>query len=253
MDLSLVRYDVRDIADGIRALASPYGHRFGGENGYAGVRKVAAKPPVHLLFRLNTEDPAVGAVIPGMKWLPLLCAIRYGACELGYRVLADDRVEILHQSTTKEWDDFPTPGYPDELPLSAVNVVRGGYNPDEPASAWFHSAFFGLDHLSTKQRTELTQFLGTLDWLELDWEGQTLDEYVEEHRGAPFIQGVPDCKCPDTKCAGRRRKGNMRVFAWFQESDELFRGLWGPNGENLQIIYMICQTCHAIVTVNQCT
>src|SRR5207248_3252713 len=94
----------------------PFGHRFGGPAEYSGLAAYKRQPPVHLLFRLNMTDPRVGVTLPGVNWLPLLCAIRYGACDLGYRVLSDDAVRILHQSETKAWKDFPSADYPAALP-----------------------------------------------------------------------------------------------------------------------------------------
>ena len=87
---------------------------------------------MHLLLRLNLDDPAVLLTLPGCQWLPLLCAIRYGACNLGYRVLSDSEVVILHQKEPKAWNGFPTKKYPETLPVEPVELHEEFYDPANP-------------------------------------------------------------------------------------------------------------------------
>src|SRR5262245_55983128 len=107
MLLEFFHPESRRVFRGERDKKSAFGHMFGGAADYSGLAAYERQPPVHLLFRLNTADPAVGVTLPKAKWLPLLCAIRFGACDLGYRVLSDEKVKILLQSDKKAWDDFP--------------------------------------------------------------------------------------------------------------------------------------------------
>ena len=101
--LALFQPEARRVFAGHRNQPSPFAHSFGGSHPYEGLRLDRKRPPVHLLFRLDASDPAVGVRLPNAKFLPLLCAIRYGACHLGYRVVSDDRVEVLYQSDLKPW------------------------------------------------------------------------------------------------------------------------------------------------------
>src|SRR5262249_59735794 len=102
-----------------------------------GLRVKRGQPAVHLLFRLNTAGPALGVhlagarsvrsrspvswrrrrapgkALPGPQWLPLLCAIRYGACDLGYRVVSEGEVKILRQGEVRAWEGFPYADYPE--------------------------------------------------------------------------------------------------------------------------------------------
>ena len=96
MDLAFFHEDTRQLYRGRRGQESPFGHNFGGAADYSGLAAYDLQPPTHLLFRLNTADPAVGLTLPASGWLPLLCAIRYGACNLGYRVVSDNEVKILY-------------------------------------------------------------------------------------------------------------------------------------------------------------
>src|SRR5437762_4018977 len=116
MYLAVFHPETRRVFRGKGGKKARFGHMFGGTTEYAGLAAWKRQPPVHLLFRLNTADPAVGVTLPGVQWLPLLCAIRYGACDLGYRVLSDGEVKILHQTESKAWRGFPYKDYPKKIP-----------------------------------------------------------------------------------------------------------------------------------------
>src|SRR5262245_45899839 len=115
MFFAVFHQETRRIFIGTRGKKSRFGHSFGGAAEYDGLKRFKGQPPAHLLFRLNLSDPAVGINLPGVQWLPLLCAIRYGACDLGYRILSDSSVKILYQRETKAWDGFPYDDYPGKL------------------------------------------------------------------------------------------------------------------------------------------
>ena len=50
-----------------------------------------------------------------------------------------------------------------------------------------------------------------------------------------------------------KKEEALRPFALFQEADRTAKELWGPNSENLQIIWQVCPACSAILATNQCT
>src|SRR5260370_863882 len=130
MFLAFFHQESRRVFCGKRGKKSPFGHMFGGAADYSGLA-ASRRQPVHLLFRLNTADPALGVTLPGVDWLPLLCAIRYGACNLGYRVVSDEEVKILHQTEKKAWDDFPYQGYAEKLQAQPVAITEGAYDPSK--------------------------------------------------------------------------------------------------------------------------
>ena len=150
MFLAIFHPDSRRVFWGKRGKKSPFGHTFGGAVDYSGLTAYKGQPPVHLLFRLNTTDPAVAVTLPGLKWLPLLCAIRYGACDLGYRVVSDGEVKILHQTEKRAWDDFPYEDYPEKLPARPVALAEGSYDPGNVEDALFYAGVFGYGALSAK-------------------------------------------------------------------------------------------------------
>lgn len=253
MRLVIFHPESRRVFRGERGGASEYGHTFGGDAPYAGLA-MDGGPPVHLLLRLDLADPAVGLELPGIRWLPLLCAIRYGACDLGYRVVSDDEVAILHRREPEAWEGFPCEGYPDRLPPEPVAFREVPYDPANPRDALSYAGVFGYDALSEEQLAGLARFVveeGLYDPTFMDWE--TPEEYVREGVGFPFVQGPPEEDCPDPSCPNHGRASSLRTLAIFREGEEGARRLWGPNCGDLQIIYQVCPICRAIRTTNQCT
>lgn len=240
---------------GKRGRKSRFGHVFGGPADYTGLRAFKRQPAVHVLFRLNLDDPAIGIALPGSRWLPLLCAIRYGACNLGYRVISDAKVDILHQEQSKAWHGFPYHGYPKQLPERPVRFEEVPYDPENPRDVLFGWGVFGISHLTVKQYQKLKRHIRNDPHLQvvvsLDY--ATVDDFLQEGVASPFVQGRPVDGCPDSSCPRHKRTQSMRTFAVFQEQASEVRNLWGPSCESLQIIYQICPKCSAIRVSNQCT
>ena len=106
MAITVFHQSSKRVIIGIFGRKTRYGHTYGSPVDYSGLAAFRRQPPVHVLFRLNADDPEVGVKLPKAQWLPLLCAIRYGACEVGYRVDAlretgNDREFVVHQATDK--------------------------------------------------------------------------------------------------------------------------------------------------------
>lgn len=254
MLLTLFHQQSRRVVHGDRAQMSPFGHTFGGSVDYRGLVAYPKQPPVHLLFRLATADPLVGVEMPGVEWLPLLCAIRYGACNLGYRVLSDDEVTILHQTEAKGWRGFPYAGYSKKLPAQPVALQPGTYDPAKIEDALSYAGVFGYEALSAAQLGALQRYVETDLLPDQIYSYETAEEYLEDGNGLPFVQGRPNDDCPDPACGNHGIASSLRTFAIFEEEEtERVRELWGPNCGGLQIIYQVCPLCSAIRTSNQCT
>jgi hypothetical protein len=226
MRLTIFHPRPRRIFRGERGKVSAYGHTFGGDGHYAGLA-ANGQAPVHLLLRLNLEDPAVGLTLPGIRWLPLLCAIRFGACNLGYRVISDTEVKILHKSEAEAWEGFPYEGYPESLPAEPIELTEASYDPGNPRDALRYAGVFGYEPLSEAQFADLARFVvdeGLFDPSFMDWE--TPEEYLREGVGFPFVQGPPDDDCPEPSCPNHGRDASMRTLAIFWEAEKRVRRLW---------------------------
>jgi len=252
--LTIFHQESRRIIRGFRGKKSSFGHSFGGAADYSDLVAQEGQPPVHLLFRLNMSDPAVGITLPGKQWLPLLCAIRYGACDLGYRVLSDGEIKILYQEEAKAWNDFPYDDYPEKLPIQLMSLNEEVYHPADPEKVHQYARIFGYDDLSPNQFEKLVRYVVKKRYYDPDnfgWESP--EQYLQEGNCAPFVQGAPNDNCPEPSCSNHGRKSALRTFAIFEEEDKYVEKLWGPLCDSLQIIYQICPLCGAIRASNQCT
>lgn len=199
------------------------------------------------MLRLNTANPAVGITVPGAQWLPLLCAVRYGACRLGYRVTSDREVRILYQAEAKAWDDFYG-GYPERLPSSPLVLEEGVYDPSNPENALFYAGVFGYDALSPEQFAVLAHHVEK-DELPDMFGYETGEDYLREGNCLPNIQGPPGRRLPGPRVPQPRPGVVLEDLCDLPRRPA--RGLWGPNCGSLQIIYQICPACSAIRTTDQ--
>jgi len=240
---------------GERGKKSSFGHMFGDPSEYSGLVAFKGQPPVHVLFRLNLRDPAIGIDLPHVQWLPLLCAIRFGACALAYRVVSDNKVKIIFQQEKKAWDGFPYDGHPERLPPTSLRMKEGVYNADDPQSVLSCWGFFGISHLTQKQLEKVKRFALKKRIYDPEFSNwATVEEFLEKGVGWPFVQDPPPTdRCPNPRCTRRAQKASLRTFAIFEEEDKRVRRLWGPNCDSLQIIFQICPDCKTILTTNQCT
>ena len=252
MALDLFHPETRRVYHGNRGKQSPHGHTFGGAADYSGLVAFTRQPAVHLLFRLDTRDPAVGVTLPDARWLPLLCAIRYGACDLGYRVVSDTEVKILYQEEKKGWRGFPYVDYPAKLPVRPVAIEEGIYDPNVIEDGLSYAGVFGYGALSAEQYARLLRRVEEDDLADL-FGYESAEAYLQEGNGQPFVQGPPVEDCPDPECVNHGRASSLRTFAIFEEEDDEIRALWGANCGGLQIIYQVCPVCAVIRTTNQCT
>lgn len=253
MFLGIYHRDTRRVFRGRRGLASPFGHAFGGSAKYAGLLPGKGKPPVNLMFRFDTSDLAVNATISGARWLPLLCAIQYDACGLGYRVVSDGEVKILRMERRK-----PDRGYrnvcPDALPPQPVTLLEAPYDPDDVADVVFHAGVFGYDGLTPKQYAKVVR-RAQRDAPSHGWDG-SIEEFMQNACG-PYVQGRPVEGCPDRSCGNHGRPSSLRTVAIYVEHPFDWRKptdppAWCPDGD-LMIIWQTCPKCTAIQATNQCT
>lgn len=244
----------RRVYRGVSAHTSAYGHHFGGADAYAGLTAYAGQPPVHLLFRLDLNDARLGLTLPGARWLPLLCAIRYGACDLAYRALSDTRVEIVMQAAQEAWHDYPRHSYPDALPARPLDLTAQDWDPDRPETVLPHIGVLGCEELTPSQFEALARYVdseGLYDpEIHTDWEN--VEEFVREAAAYPFLQGKPEGRCPDPACGRYGQYRGMHTFVVFEADSEQAKSLWG-DAENLLLSYRICPECSTILACNECS
>ena len=78
---------------------------------------------MNLLYDLDLTDPQLGLAsrFPGLSRLPLFNALQYNCCEIVYRVVADDAIDIVAMDAPKgrRGADFPFDNYPRAFPAQA--------------------------------------------------------------------------------------------------------------------------------------
>ncbi len=251
MFLALFDQKNRRVFRGERGETSSAGHKWGGATTYTGLQPNPDHPPFHLLFRLNLNDPQIPVELkPSLSWLPLLCGIRYGACDLGYQVISDTEVKVLTVSEDP-WDDFPYKNYPDKLPVEDVTVYQYAYDSANADDVLFYGGIFGFDHLTPLQLSSVEKAVIAKGLYDPEVDDEDVHEFIRDV-GFPYLQGSPDDVCPDPQCENHQRIASLRTFAIFSEADDRLQALWGQGGEDLQIIYQICPLCQTIRTTNEC-
>src|SRR5580765_7609922 len=105
--------------------AGDYIHWFGGPPAHNGAIPPGREHPVHLLYDLDLRDPVLGLAsrFPGVSRLPLYNALQYNCCEMIYRVVADDAIEIIamgYRDVPDWYPDHPFDGYPSAFPRTPI-------------------------------------------------------------------------------------------------------------------------------------
>ena len=257
--------------------ADGFGHTFGGTP--------SPDERVHLLYGLNQADPAIGQIVPGLKWLPLVYHFSYASYDgkLIYCVRNHTSIELLAPAAAEYDPDFPYSNYPRSFPKCPVSFRKQPYDPTVAEDALALAAVFGLDRLSASEMKRavtiseetsrtISEFSGPPDW--------SPEEIVRYEHREPFMQGAPLKSCDNPQCTAEIayrtdkmtipmdenykrltgessltleardiRRDSMRVFALFQP-DENDRIIWGD--PFIQLIFEVCECCHCIRVSNQC-
>ncbi len=77
---------------------------------------------IHLLHRLNLDDPAIPIAIPGIRWLPFYYCFDFRANDLGYRLITEDSLVTFFPDddpNVADREEWPDEDYPLEFPNPA--------------------------------------------------------------------------------------------------------------------------------------
>lgn len=221
-----------------------YSHWFGGEPTHNGAIPPDREYAVNLLYDLDLTDPQLGLAsrFPGLSRLPLYNALQYNCCDIVYRVVADDAIEIVAMDPPKRspWSaDFPFENYPRAFPRTPIHLETVA--PD----------------IVTKCITPLAPD-GSADIVRTD----VLQDACMFPRvgGRQFMwQGIPEWPCPTPTCPHHGQKGNANkeVFAVIWERPIPGLHLWIDNPKprdlgSCQIIFSRCTGCGVLHSCNRC-
>jgi hypothetical protein len=206
-----------------------------------------------LLYDLDLTDPALGLApcFPGLSRLPLFNALQYNCCDMVYRVVTGDAIEILTMGKPEKtkWNpNFPFDNYPRAFPQTPIQVV-----PVAPELiSWCISPLPPDGCISPQAPDGAAGILRDV----------LNDSCLFPRVGGRHLmwQSIPDWACPTPGCryAGKRNDEGKEVFAviWERPIPELH--LWSdePKYQDLgdvQIIFSRCTGCGVLHSCNRCT
>ncbi len=230
-----------------RLVPSPAGahaHWFGGTPTHKGAIPPGREHPVHLLYDLDLTDPALGLAsrFPGLARLPLYNALQYNCCEIVYRVVSDDAIEILamEKPERSKWDaNFPFDNYPRAFPRTPIQVVPVAT--DVIARCITPIAADGGADIVRSDVLQDSCLFPRVGGRQFMW------------------QGIPDWACPTPACPhhGTRSDAGKEVFAviWERPIPELHLWTDDPKYQDIgsaQIIFSRCTGCGIVHSCNRC-
>lgn len=270
-----------------------HGHSFGGDPNtfglkfvrvsplwrWLGWKFVALKKPLHLLYRLNLNDPAIPIRLPGITWLPLCYDFGYSAYDgkCIYRVVDDSCVELIWPEKPKFDPNFPYPKYPSSYAQSNLCLEKVPYDAKQADDALSLAAVFGVDELPPAEMQKAIKFVAENTGLMKTWCGEEYGwepaHVVESMYPRPFLQGAPSRECENPHCTAEVvrhstaitfevpefdatvnvpsrpvRRDSLTTFALYESE---IRD--SPVLDDIQLIFQLCDACHCITVRNQCT
>lgn len=235
---------------------SRYGHTFGGPHDRRGAaREDCGGILIHLLHRLDLEDPAIPISIPGVRWLPFYYCFDFRANDLGYRLVSDESLVTFFpddDANVTEREEWPDEDYPREFPRSRIGIAPYDFDPTNLDDAYAWAGIFGIGGLSEADQVEAKRRVVEEADLFGFYPPETEEEFGEALTN-PFAQGNPNGICPNPHCPNHEQKGQLATIALMPA--EPVRGVhtFGRLGDGVQLIFQMCGLCHTIRVSNQCT
>lgn len=234
---------------------SEFSHTFGGPPERDGAsREDSGGILIHLLHRLNLNDPLIPVSLPGLNWLPLYYCFDFRANDLGYRLLSDDRLVTFFPDddpNVSDHESWPGENFPLEFPRCEIRLSQFRYDPTDPHDAYAWAGVFGIGQLSPKNQQAVRQRV--LDEFDEFDAPPVTDEEFESALSYPFIQGKPVGGCLNPECNRFGRKGGLAPFALIHSEPVPGVQIFGHWGDGVELIFQVCPDCHSIRVTNQST
>mgnify|MGYP007059394867 FL=1 len=263
-------YGPFSIVELFEADESAFSHSFGGAVQHQGAVTQEHGDPLHLLYRLNTDDPEIPISIPGVRWVPLYYCFNWrSGMTVGYRVESESKIETFplarrFKNYVSDESEYPYDGFPDQFDIRAVVATRSAFDPLNREHVREYIDVFGTESLGERSRRELIDDLRS-DYNLLD-EGPAddSDEALLMTISGPSCQGHPENTCPNPGCGNHSAPRSMRIIAIVpaypfgdsveHETLDVFSP-WGEQCDlpcsDLEIVYEMCPVCSAIMATSQ--
>ncbi|MCA8970597.1 MAG: hypothetical protein KDC95_12460 [Planctomycetes bacterium] len=231
---------------------------------FRGATCTTCEHPLLLIWTLDREDPRFERIVARShrrqatdfarwkrhRFLPLLYCWRC-ATDMTYRLVSQNRIEVLDQRSGEPSEDFPYANYPDGFEEHALELepipedMRASYDLACNQEGW----------LDDEQTTRLAE------WLDCDPQriASGFPPPVLQVGGIPQLaQGKETLQCKNPKCEHHTEddmdwsKPFLRVFAVVHDHEELPMVHDDGTTMTVQVVFWTCIDCHSIRAVNRC-
>ena len=231
---------------------SSYGHTFGGPHDREGASQNSCNGTlIHLLHRLNLDDPSIPVSIPGIRWLPLYYVFNSADPRLGYQLHSDESLTTFFSTEKKNQSDKSD--YPTEFPQTGIVVSDYGYDPANTDDVYSWAGVFRFGKLPPTKRNEIRQRLYTEELEPLGFNPPESDSDYDEWMYRPFVQGIPYNNCLNPQCENNEAPTNLPVIALMSGHPVDGIHVFGRWGDDVTIIFQQCPKCFTINVTNECT
>lgn len=233
-----------------------YGHTFGGPHDRKGTsREDCGGILIHLLHRLDLNDPTIPIAIPGIRWLPFYYCFDFRASDIGYRLVSEESLIAYFPDdnpNVTDHEEWPDDDYPREFPKSSIKIASRGYDPTDLEDAYTWAGVFGIEKLSEADQAAAKKRAAK----EMDGLGLLVPETESEFQEAlsnPFVQGKPNDVCLNPHCPNHKKPGRLSTIALMPAEPVEGVHTFGRGGSDVQLIFQMCGKCYTIRVGNQCT
>src|SRR5262245_41054867 len=204
----------------------PFAHTFGGPACYEGHIPPGCKKPIRRYVESDLADPRA-QIRPSetkITRLPLYCALGNVGGPLRYRVVSDDRIELLSQPYPAKYRAEALKRYPKPFKREPILLNAISYDATDPQWLWNYGGILGVGKLSKAKkalaRTEMERWhqetFGSplIDRYDGDEEDPTFEDILAGF--TPFTQGMPQAWCPNPKCEGHKKQTPLPVLMYLE-------------------------------------
>jgi len=107
-------------------------------------------PTLHRVMTLDTTDPRLGLSLP-FRYLTMVYGYQYGhgGCFLSYKIVSEDRIEVLSLEPDQFDPNWPRDSYPLHFPLIPIDFL------DVVQISWAEAQPLAWQHLEPDSETNL--------------------------------------------------------------------------------------------------